>query len=513
MSDETWNEVVAFLSAPETHGADAPVELARTHGALVFLAGGDAYKIKRPVRYDYLDFSTPEKREAMLRREMALNAPAAPEIYRGLVPVTRQADGNLALGGQGTPLEWCLHMTRFDREDELARVAARGELTPDLGREIGRVVAAYHAGAPVSPAGDGAARLRRAADDLGDLLAGMTSELGEDAVARRRAWTDTALAAQAPLLDARSSAGHVRRCHGDLHLGNMVLVKGRPVPFDALEFDERMATVDVLYDLAFVLMDMWQRDLPGAANAAFNAYLFHADTPDHLDGLAAMPLFLSLRASVRAMVAVQAARLGDAQPGKLDQARRYLSSALAFLAPAPPRLVAVGGLSGTGKTTLARDLAPGVGAAPGAVHLRSDLERKALFGADPLTRLPQRAYTPEVGERVYDRLADKAERALAAGHSAVIDAVFLKEAERDSVAALAERCGVPFTGLWLVADEATLLERVEERRGDASDADAAVVRRQLAADRAVSDWTRIDAGGRPGETLDRAKAALKPQEA
>jgi predicted kinase len=265
----------------------------------------------------------------------------------------------------------------------------------------------------------------------------------------------------------------------------------------------------VLYDLAFLLMDLLHRDLPEAANAALASYLFHADTPDHLDALALLPLFLALRAAIRAMVSVQAGRLSDGdRSDRTAEARAYLKEARAHLTPPPPRLIALGGLSGTGKTTLAGRLAPHVGPAPGAIHLRSDLERKALFDVDPLTPLPDTAYTPEVSARVYDRLLDKARRILSAGHSVIVDAVFAQEGDRRRLDDLTQASGARLTGLWLTVDAETMIKRVEARQGDASDADAAVVRRQLAQSNPAPDWAQVDASGTPEATLTRALRRL-----
>lgn len=503
------DEVVAFLSDRETHGAAAPVEVVRTHAAMIFLAGGDAYKIKRPVTYDYLDFSTLERRRAMLQRELELNRAGAPEMYLGLVPVTRGAGGQLALGGEGEAIEWCLHMRRFPNKAELSEMARRGDLTPDIAGKIGRSVADYHARAEIRRE-DGRALADEIAGQLEHAFAEMTEVLDPDKMRRFNALVSKAVAAKADLLTARGRGGHVRRGHGDLHLGNMVMLDGRPVPFDALEFDERLGTLDVLYDLAFVLMDLLHRGLPQAANAALGAYLERADDPDHLDGLALLPLFLGLRAGIRAMVSVQAARMADeGAKAKCDDARAYLDHALGFLAPPPPRLVAVGGLSGTGKTTLARRLAPGLGPAPGAIHLRSDVERKALFGVDALTPLPEAAYSAETGKRVYARLLVKAGRILSAGHAVVLDAVYMRAEERREVADLAARLGVRMTGLWLEADEDILVNRVTRRRSDASDADADVVRKQIADAGAVPDWVHVDAGGEPDATQQRAEERLR----
>lgn len=503
-----FEEIVEALSDPKTHGLETEVKTVRTHAAIVFLAGNSAYKVKRPVVYDYLDFSTPQKREAMLRREMDINKSAAPEVYHGLVPLTRRADGSLELNGDGEPVEWCLHMRRFPEGAEMTAVAARGGIDRTLAEEIGAAIADYHAGAEKRHE-DGRTLARTAAADLNAALGGMTDALGEGRIKRFHDCIATEIARNAVLLSARGRAGHIRRGHGDLHLGNMVLLDDRPVLFDALEFDERLATLDVLYDLAFAIMDLLHRDLNEAAHAVLDAYLYRAREPDHFDGLALLPLFLGLRAGIRAMVTVQAARLEDGPPDSgIAEAQAYLDHALDYLSPTAPRLVAVGGYSGTGKTTLARQLAPSIAPVPGAIHLRSDLERKAIFGVDPLSGLPQSAYSETAGKQVYARLLAQADRSLRAGHSVIFDAVFAREEERQALAELARQREVRFSGLWLHADRDTLVSRVSARQGDASDADETVVLRQLASGEGATDWVRVESSGDVRDVLNRAHAAL-----
>ncbi len=496
--------VIDWLMDPATHGGAAP-EHVQTHGAHVFLTGDEAWKIKRAVKYDYMDFSTLELRETMLRRELDLNRPAAPDIYLDVVPVTRDA-GGLALDGDGEVAEWVLRMRRFPTENELSAIAERGGLTEALAEELGRSVAQYHRQAPGRD-GDGAAMMKAIVDELTHAFCDMTGDLGVAPVQDFDTKVHAAFDKVAPLLTARSDAGQLKRCHGDLHLRNLVLVDGRPVPFDALEFDEVLGTCDVLYDLAFLVMDLLHRDLTQAATLTLGAWLFDADGAQD-DGLAALPFFLGIRAAIRAMVDVQTGRAAHHEAEADADARIYLSQALDYLAPPPPRLVAVGGASGTGKTTLARRLAPGLGAAPGAVHLRSDLERKRLAGVDPLTRLPSSAYTPQATAAVYDRLLKRGETLLKAGQSVILDATYMTGADRAAAKALADRLGVPFTGLWLDAPQETLEARVSARQGDASDADARVVARQLSNDPGPIDWTRLQAGGAMDRLAQTARAVL-----
>lgn len=508
MRSREQEETVAFLKRPETHSAKEAVEVVETHAALVFLVGKDAFKIKRAVKYDYLDYSTLAQRHDALCRELELNAPSAPTIYRDIIAVTHESEGQLALGGAGDPVEWVLRMNRFPTENELIHVAERGELDARLADALGYSVARYHATAPIRSKSTGSyliaqilAELRREFADMGELLPTADIEAFHHLA-------DAMLKRLKQFLDTRTDEGHVRRCHGDLHLRNIVLVDGAPVLFDALEFDEQLGTCDVLYDLAFLLMDLQHRGMHFAANRVLNQYLFDAATDDHFSGLAALPLFLAVRAAISAMVAVQMARVSGAVDGHNVDGRRYLADAISFLHSRQCSVVAVGGLSGSGKSTLARCLAPDLGAAPGAVHLRSDLIRKALFGVDPLSKLSHNAYTQEVSKRVYERLCELTDLALHAGHSVIADAAFVTVADRAMIERVAKELAVPFAGLWLEAGPDVLLARVGGRSHDASDADATVVRHQLEQDAGAITWTRIDAGGTTKETLARARLAL-----
>ncbi|MBN9886861.1 AAA family ATPase [Salipiger abyssi] len=499
------SEAIAYLSDPAGHGG-AEVTHVQTHGAHVFLARDTAYKIKRAVAYDYMDFSTLPLREAMLRREFDLNRPAAPQIYRDVCPLTRRPGGGLELDGKGEPVEWVLRMARFPQENELSAIAERGELDDALAQDLGQTAYDYHAQSPRRDA-DGAKLMADIVTELETAFAGMTDELGADRAARFRSLARERQAALAPLMQARGVRGHIRRCHGDLHLNNIVLLDKRPVLFDALEFDEVLGTCDVLYDLAFLIMDLRHRDLGRAACLALDAWLFAAAGEEDA-GLAALPYFLGIRGAIRAMVEVQTGRATGEISDHTERALGFLDDALESFAAGPPTLLAVGGMSGTGKTTLARDLLPLIGPPPGAVHLRSDLERKQLAGADPLDRLPADAYGAEASGVVYCRLLSRAETLLQAGRSVVIDATWLAPGEREDLAALARRTGVAFSALWLEAGTAALQARVSARHGDASDADATVVARQARDAKTPGHWHHIDASGPAEETLRRARAAL-----
>lgn len=500
---------IAFLSRPETYGVPGPVERIDTHAAIVFLAGDRAFKLKRAVRYPYLDFSTAKRRCAVCAAELALNRRTAPELYLAVRRIGRLPDGALALDA-GETVDCVVEMRRFPADCLLDAMAREGRLEPALVRDLADAVARFHDAAEIAD-GAGAARVRAVIEGNRASMAALPPGLIRPD--QRERWYQGGLillGSLVDLLDRRAAAGKVRHCHGDLHLANICLWQGRPTLFDCLEFDPELARTDVLYDLAFLLMDLWQRGLHAEASLLFNRY---CDMRDETDGLPALPLFLSLRAAVRAHVNASAAasQQDDARRReKLVAAHEYLAAALAFLSPQHPCLIAIGGLSGTGKSTLAARLAPRVGGAPGARWLRTDVLRKRLAGLAPEARLPAGAYTKEASDTVYRHLVDEAGRTLRAGRSVIADGVLADPYERAAIAAVARATGVPFVGLWLEAPPDVMRTRVRTRTGDASDADASVVDRQLGYDLGtLAPWQPISAAGSPEEVLARALAQLE----
>lgn len=505
---EDQRSVFELLTDPATHGSDGTVTRIDTHGAAVFLAGENAYKVKRAVQFPFMDFSTLEKRRKACEAEIAVNRPNAPDIYIRAVPITRGSDG-LQLDGDGKPVEWCVHMRRFDECRTLDRIAESEDLSDDLLRRTAAAVVASHARAPVRDGFRFSRSLAGIIRENGSTLGERADLFGEDRVTRLSRRSEDALAAIASVLDAREREGRVRRCHGDLHLRNIVVLGREPTLFDAIEFDEGLATTDVLYDLAFLLMDLGERGLDREANLVLNRYLAEDRDPAQIAGLAALQLFVSVRAAIRAKVTAAAIETAgvDRRVELEAEARRYFDFAEATLAPYPPRLIAVGGLSGSGKSTLAASLAPAIRPFPGAVHLRSDVVRKRIMKVAEHEKLGSDGYTAEVTARVYGSLIEEAAAALRARQSVIVDAVSQRQDEREALADLAERMDVDFTGLWLEAPTDTLVARANARTLDASDADGAVVAAQASRDIGYLDWFRIDAGGGPDKTLASARAA------
>jgi aminoglycoside phosphotransferase family enzyme/predicted kinase len=460
--------------------------------ARVFLTPDAAFKQKRAVRFDYVDFTTPELRHAALARELEFNRAAAPDIYRGIRRITRTADGGLEFDGPGEELERVLEMRRF--ADDAVLSANPDALDGTMAEALGRTIARMHAAAPLRSTSG----LAYTVPSNTSVLRALTAELGESAVEALNTATVAEYARRRPLLEARAASGFARRCHGDLHLGNILVEQGRPVPFDCIEFNDALSDIDVFYDLAFLLMDLDFRGRRAVAVRVLSGYLDEAArsfAPALWESVAALPLLLSVRAAVRGHV--------SAHSGEAELGRRYLAAAQAHLAPARPVLAAVGGLSGSGKSSLAREIAPALGAAPGAVILRSDEIRKRQAGLAPTDAAPRSAYSARVDAAVFAEMFSTAEVLLKAGRAVVLDATFMRPELRARAEAIAAAVGAPFHGLWLDAPAAVLEARVAARSGDASDADVAVLRSQLTRDLGAMTWRVLDASP-PAEATARA---------
>src|SRR6516225_5340265 len=505
MADDQ-SDVIDFLGRPSSYGAAVErVDIIETHVSLVFLAGERAFKLKRAIKFPYLDFSSAEARRVACEAELALNRRTAPDLYLEVRALTRTANGGVGFGTEGRVVDWVVVMRRFDQAALFDELAKTGRLSASLMTELADHVAAFHRAAEPRLDHGGAAALAAVVEtNHCCLMAAQHAGFATEHIVEIRRRSLERLAAIGALLDRRRATGKVRRCHGDLHLRNVCLFEGKPTLFDCLEFSDELASVDVLYDLAFLLMDLEHRGLADFANLVMNRYL---DLTGEDDGLGAMPLFLSSRAAIRAHVtaaAMEAAAHPGAKPELPAEARSYLDLCALLLRPRSCRLVAIGGLSGTGKSTLAAGLAPSLGARV----LRSDVIRKRLFGVAPETRLLASAYAPQVSRRVYRTLARQAADTLAANYSVIIDAVSLKPAERRSFAEIAAAAGVPFLGLWLMASEEAMDRRLRARRRDASDASPEVLAEQLRQNAGTMDWVRIDAGAGTKECLSAARRAL-----
>ena len=466
-------------------GATRCERVIETSISRVYLFRDRAFKVKKPVDLGFLDFTTPEKRRWATERELDFNRPTAPDIYRSVHSIESDGAGGFALDSGGVPLEWALEMRRFDETAVLSEHPST--FGGDFAEATGRMIARFHLKARAGAAGGGSAGLLLSVRSNANHLKELSTSVGAEVVERLIATTSLAFDKASVLLDARASAGFVRCCHGDLHLGNILVENGAAVLFDCIEFNDSFREIDVLYDLAFLLMDLDFRGNRSAANRVVNAWLDEsARGMDRSlwDGLAALPLFQSVRAAVRAHV--------KGRESDLEAARAYVSPAEDYLRPGKPILVAVGGVSGSGKSTFARALAPDLSGPVGAVVLRSDEIRKRQWSRKPTEPLPASAYTMQANTDVYAEMLQLARSCLVAGCSVVADAVFLHPKERSAVEDVATEAGTPFQGIWLVAPLDLLKARLAKRRNDASDADESVLSLQLASCSDPIGWRRTN---------------------
>ncbi len=503
LPDPDQDAVLAFLDRGVRNGAIKRVD---THISILFLEPHRVLKIKRAVRLPFLDYSTLDRRQRACEEELAINRRYAPQIYRRIVPITRAPQG-FRIGGDGPAIEWAVEMTRFDENRTLDHLARAGELSPELAEAVADLMYETHRRAEISEGSTWLASIAPIIDRSTDKFRGQAS-LAPDLVEHLHNASHQQLAGARNLLRERAAAGCVRRCHGDAHLGNIVLIDDKPVLFDAIEFDPEIATIDVLYDLAFPIMDLLHFNLRAAANRLLNSYL-QRSWPESGSALRLFPLFLSMRAAIRSDVLYTKCEQA-ADDHSVREASSYFDLALHFIKPVQPLLIAIGGKSGTGKSVLARDAAALIGTPPGAVILRSDIIRKELFGVDPLANLSEKAYTPDVNENVYRTLNERARQVIAQGYSVIIDAAFLRESERDKLSTEAARIGVDFRPIFLTADVGTRLKRVASRKHDASDATPEIAHGQEDNDIGRLAWPLVDASGSPLQTLGRSTAFLLP---
>ena len=471
-------ELLTAAAYPHT---TSDIEVIETHISWVLLTGEFAYKIKKPVTQPFLDFSTLEQREHFCREELRLNARLAPELYLDVVPIGGTPEQPRV--GNTPAFEYAVRMRQFDVEasaDRLIQAEANALGREQLEALADRMAAFHDALEPVSDTRQHTAILKNLAETR-DVMA----DSDRPGLQRLLADTAAAVARLANVFAERSAAGRVRDCHGDLHLGNIALIGEQLIPFDCLEFDPRLRTIDLIDEIAFLFMDLASHGRHDLAFAFLNRWL---ERTGDFAGLALLRLYAAHRALVRVKVSAISAR-ESADPAAVAAGERYLRAAESALAESSGRLLLMMGLSGSGKTTVAREIA----GLTGAVHVRSDVERKRLCSLDPLAdaRAAPGAgiYSRETTAATYDALLAAAQAALAGGLTIIVDATFLAHAQRQRFAELAAACDAPSRILHCTAAESTLRERVRQRaqaRGDASDADESVLDRQLATADALS---------------------------
>jgi hypothetical protein len=447
-----------------------------THISWVLIAGDHAYKIKKPVDFGFLDFSTLAKRRACCAEEVRLNRRLAPDLYLGVVEI-RGAESAAHIGGDGPLLDYAVWMRAFPADATLDREA---EVSPAQIDAIAKCVAAFHASierASIANCGTAAERALEPVRENFRLLAGQ--DLGVSGSRQRdalRDWSEAEAARLAGHFVSRCAGGFIRECHGDLHLGNIAWVDNAPLIFDGIEFNPSLRCIDIMSEVAFLMMDLMHRGMDALAWRFLDAWL--ARTGD-FSGLAALRFYQVYRAMVRLKVA--RLRASQGQPGACDDGRDYLDLAERFGKAPAPFLVLMHGPSGSGKSWVSQHLLENLG----LIRLRSDVERKRLAGLDALARSHSAPgdglYTPAMSERTYRHLLDTAAALLGFGLPVVVDATFLDAAARQPFLLLAGQLGVPLRILSLAAPTEVLRARLLARAGsDASEADVAVLAAQMA---------------------------------
>lgn len=482
--------VLDLLSDPALHGGATPKRI-ETHANYIVVGPERAYKIKRAIKYPFLDYSTLALRERNCREEVRLNSRTAPDLYLGVCKAVEGPGGSLRLcepETEGAPVEWVVRMRAFDEATLFDRLAEAGTLSDGLLRDLAVAIADFHRNADAAWA-DWRAAFRSVVDENLQELE-QSGLWDRSRVAAMRDRCGALFATFGTLLDGRAADGRVCDCHGDLHLRNICLIAGRPTLFDCIEFNPDFARIDVLYDLAFLIMDLEHRGMTPQAVRVWNRYL--EATADY-GGAGLMPLYKAARAQIRAKIEAATARLSRDRAqaaAHREEAGRYFRLAEAALQPYAPVLFAIGGASGSGKSTLARALAPQIPG--GAAILRTDAIRKEVWGVALHDRLPPDAYDTAVSRRVYRLMEDRALGMLRQGVAVIADATFTHPDSRRRVETLAATAEVPFHGLWLEAPAQVLKDRVAARTGDASDATPDVVARQLQDDWGPISWRRCD---------------------
>ncbi len=487
------NEVINYLGAPSTysHTVEEVIHL-ETHISHIFLAGEFVYKVKKPVKFDFLDFTTLEKRKLYCERELELNSRFAPEIYLEVVCISR-FNNQLTFEKKGPPVEYAVKMKRFDNDSLWSDLVSRGELENEQLEQLAGEIASFHKKAETKSSFWGPEQVHRVVLDNVTCCREVGADfLDLELLSSLEKLYNSLLEDLAPLI-AKRQAIYVRAVHGDLHLGNICMFKGKPTLFDGIEFNDNYSCCDVWADIAFLIMDLGYRKHPEYANIIINTYL---EETDDFEGLELLPLYLSYRAAVRAKVSclsVSSVKSEKEKESLKKDTIGYLSYAKNILLKRASSVIAIGGLSGSGKSTLAKALAPKIK----AVIIRSDAVRKHLAGVSLRDKAPEEVYSSDTSEKVYEGMLSRAGHVIKAGGSVILDATYLKPQERQVVSNWCNENKVSFIGFWCNAPRSVLVERLEKRVGDVSDADTKILEIQLSRNLGEVDWQIVDSSGSP----------------
>ncbi len=465
-----------------THAVSEPIHLVQTHISYVVLTGDYAYKIKKAVDLGFLDFSTLEKRRHFCSEELRLNKLFAPTLYIDLASIveTDAAYRFARPGEESNAVEYAIRMKQFDERQLLLNVFNRGELTEERVVEIATKLAELHAKShtdeSIAEFGRPESVAAMAEENYEHVRPFIGSTQTDSRFQETKAFTDAFIRENGAIFKRRMADGMIRECHGDLHLNNICVYEGRIEFFDRIEFNDLFKNIDVMYDLAFLMMDLQYRGRPDFANVLVNTYLER--TGDY-EGALLLPLYLSMRAYVRGKVnsILQADEHLDTgqRAAAVDEAKSYFKHAWEYTRPKPGKVICICGLSGSGKSTIARRLAQPLD----ALHLRSDAVRKHLAGI-PLEETDESLYTEEMTRRTYSELARLGLRLADEGFSVILDAKYDRLEQRKEVIERAGERGVPLKFVLCKTDIATMKQRLRDRLGDVSDATSDLVDRQAA---------------------------------
>jgi len=470
-------------------------ELIETHISWVILTGEFAYKIKKPVNLGFLDFSTLEKRLFYCQEELRLNRRLAANIYLEVVAITGTPEQPLirALpGGKNRIIDYAVKMHQFPQQAQLDRMLLKGELRAEHIDAFASRISEFHQHIDVADEatkyGDVERVRQPAQENIKQIRAGINTHKYDAMLDELEQWLDVEFESLKPVFEQRKQGGFIREGHGDMHLRNLAWIDNKPVLFDCIEFNPELRWIDVISDIAFLVMDLQDRRQVQLAQRFLNQYLEY--TGDHA-GVAVLPYYLFYRAMVRAKVdAIRAGQAGISRDEKAEAENDmagYLELAQHYTQRGAPKLIITRGLSASGKTTITQTLLEQLA----AIRIRSDVERKRLSGLkanqSAKADMGKGIYTSSVTERTYEKLAELAEEILDAGYSVIVDATFLNNSYIKQFKMIADKKQIPFLILECCASEQTLRQRIINRKGGASDADLAVLEQQLKQRQDLSD--------------------------